>query len=67
MHGKDLLVDDGCDRQAIEAVGECLPQLDVISSLALIVKPVYAVDRCTFMVPTENEEVLRIFDLVREK
>lgn len=25
MHGKDLLVNYGCDRQAVEAVRECLP------------------------------------------
>lgn len=30
---EDLLVDDGRDRQAVEAVGEGLPQLDVVSPL----------------------------------
>lgn len=25
MHGEDLLIDDGSDRQAIEAIGERLP------------------------------------------
>ena len=34
MAAEDLLVDDGRDREAIEAVGERLPQLDVVSPLA---------------------------------
>jgi hypothetical protein len=29
---EDLLVDDGCDRQTVETVCECLPQFDVVSS-----------------------------------
>lgn len=67
MHCKDLLVNDCCNGQAVEAVGECLPQLNVVSPLALIIKPVYAIDRRTFMVPPENEKVLGIFDLVCEQ
>ena len=34
MATKDLLVDDGCDRQTVEAVRERLPQFDVESPLA---------------------------------
>ena len=34
MHGEYLLVNDGGDRQAVEAVGERLPQLDVVPSFA---------------------------------
>lgn len=34
VHGENLLVDDSSDREAVEAVGERLPQLDVIPSLA---------------------------------
>ena len=44
MHGEDLLINDGGNGQAVEAVGEGLPQLDVVSSLALIVETVDAVD-----------------------
>lgn len=64
MHREDLLVDDGCNWQAVEAVCECLPQLDVVSPLALIVEAVDTIDRCAFVVAAEDEEVLRIFDLV---
>ncbi len=44
MHGEDLLVNDGGNRQAIEAVCECFPQLDIVSPLALVVEAVNAVD-----------------------
>ena len=67
VHGEDLLVDDGSDGQAVEAVGESLPKLDVVSSLALIVETVDAVDRGALVVTTENEEVLRVLDLVCEE
>ena len=67
VHGEDLLVDDGSDGQAVEAVGEGLPKLDVVSPLALIVETVDAVDRGALVVTTENEEVLRVLDLVCEE
>ena len=34
MHGEDLLVNDRGNREAVEAVGERLPQLDVVPSFA---------------------------------
>lgn len=67
MHREDLLVDDGSDGQAVEAVGECLPQLDVVSSLALVVEAVDTVDRGALVVTAEDEEVLRVLDLVCEE
>ena len=60
---EDLLVDDGGDGQAVEAVGEGLPQLDVVAPLALVVKAVDAVDRGALVVSPENEKVLRVFYL----
>lgn len=67
MHRENFLVDDCCNRQAIKAIGERLPQLDVIPSLALIVESIYAVDRRTLVIPTQDEEILWILDLVCEK
>jgi hypothetical protein len=67
VHGEDLLVDDSGNRQAVEAIGERLPQLDVVSSLAFVVEPVDAVDAGAFVVATENEEVLGVLDLVCEE
>ncbi len=66
MHGKDLLIDDGGNGQAVEAVGKCLPQLDVVSSFALVVEAVNAVDGGALVVATEDEEVFGVLDLVRE-
>nr|POE77548.1 hypothetical protein CFP56_09195 [Quercus suber] len=64
VHRENLLVDDGRNGQAVEAIGKGLPQLDVVTSLALVVKTVDTVDRSTFMIAAENEEILGIFDLV---
>ncbi len=67
VHGEDLLVDDGGNGEAVEAVGERLPQLDVVAALALVVEAVDAVDRGALVVATEDEEVLGVLDLVREE
>lgn len=64
MHGENLLVNNGRDRQAVEAVCERLPQLDVVSSLALIVETIDTVDRGTLVVTTQDEKVLGVLDLV---
>ena len=44
MHGEYFLVDDRRNRQAIEAVGKCLPQLNIVASLAFVIEPVYTID-----------------------
>ena len=67
MHGENLLVDDSGDGQAVEAVRECFPQLDVVATLALVVEAVDAVDRGAFVVPAQNEEVLGVLDLVGQQ
>ena len=64
MHGKNLLVNDGCNWEAIKAVCEGFPQLDIVPPLTLIVEAIYAVDRGTFVVAAKDEEILGIFDLV---
>lgn len=67
MHGEDLLIDDCSNWQAIEAVSERLPQLDVVPPFALVVETVDPVDRGALVVSAEDEEVLGVLDLVREK
>jgi hypothetical protein len=64
VHGEDLFIDDGCNRQAVEAISERLPELDVVSPLALVIETVDAVDRRTLVVAAEDEEVFRVLDLV---
>lgn len=67
MHSENLLIDDCSNRQAVEAVGECLPQLDVVSPFALVVEAIDTVDTSTLVVAAEHEEVLGILDLVCEE
>lgn len=67
MHAEDLLVDDCGDGKAVEAIGESLPKLDVVSSLALIVEAVNSVNGGALVVSSKEEEVLRVLDLVGEK
>lgn len=67
VHGEDLLIDDGGNRQAVEAIGECLPELDVVPPFAFIIETIDSVDGGALVVPTEDEEVLGVFDLVCEE
>ena len=67
VHGENLLVNDSSNWQAVEAVGEGLPQLDVVAALALIVESVDAVDGRALVVTAEDEKVLWVLDLVGEE
>lgn len=67
MHGENLLVNDGRNRQAVEAISKSLPQLDIVPALALVVKTVDTVDGRALVVTTQNEEVLGVFYLVRQQ
>lgn len=62
-----FLIDDGRDRQTVKAISERFPQFDVVPSLALVVEPVYPVYAGAFVIPAQQEEVLRVFDLVSEQ
>ena len=64
MHCENLLVNDGCNWETIEAVREGLPQLDIVPALAFVVEPVDSIDGGALVVATQDEEVLRILDLV---
>ena len=67
VHGEDLLIDDCGDGQAVEAISEGLPKLDVVPSLAFVVEAIDPVDRGTLVVSTKDEEVLGILDLVGQQ
>lgn len=66
MHSEDLLVNNGGNRQAVKAVSECFPELDVVATLALVVKSINTVDRGAFVVSAKDEEIFGVFDLVCE-
>ena len=67
VHGENFFINDGGDRKAIEAISKSLPKLDIVSSLALIVKSINTIDRCALVVTTEDKEILWVFDFVREE
>jgi hypothetical protein len=64
VHCENLLIDDCCNGQAVEAVRESLPKLDVIPSFAFIVESIDAVDGSAFVVAAQDEEIFGVFDLV---
>ena len=67
VHAENLLINDRAHWKAVEAVGESLPELDVVAPLALIVEAIDAVDRSALMIAAKKEEVLRVLDLVGEQ
>ena len=50
VHSENLLINDGRNRQAIEAIGEGFPELDIVPPLTLVIKSVYPIDRCALMI-----------------
>lgn len=64
MHAEYLIIDECSNREAVEAVGEYLPQSDTVSPLALIVEPVDSVNRGAFMVAPKKKNVQGILDFV---
>ena len=64
MTTKEFLVNNGSHREAVEAICECLPHTNVVTTLAFVIKPVKAVNRGTLMISSQQEEVLRVLDLV---
>lgn len=67
MAAEDFLVDDRGDRQAVEAIREGLPELDVVPPLAFVVKAVYPVYARALVISAQQKEVLRVLDLVRQQ
>lgn len=67
MAAENLLINDSSYWQAIEAVRECLPQLDIVSAFALVVETINAIYASTFVIASEKEEVLRILDFISEQ
>jgi hypothetical protein len=64
VHCEDFLIDDCCNGQAVEAISERLPQLDIVPPLALVVEAVDTVDGGAFVIAAQDEEIFGIFDLV---
>jgi len=67
MHAEDLVIDECSHRKAVEALCENFPKFDVVPSFAFIVETVDSVDCCTFVIASQQKEVLGVLDLVSEK
>ena len=67
MATEDFLVNDCGYGQTIEAVGEGFPQFDIVTAFDFVVEAVDTVDRCTFVIATQEKEVLGVFDFVAEE
>lgn len=64
MRTEDLIIYNSSNRQTVETINECLPELYIIPSFTFVVESIDAIDGCTFVIPPQNEEVLRVLDLV---
>jgi len=60
---KNLLRDDGSDRQTVEQLVALPPEFDGIATLTFVVEAIDSIDGRTFMVSPEHEELQREFDL----
>ena len=67
MHTEYFLIDEGGDRQAIEAICERFPDAYIQTPLALVVKPVHTIDSCRFVIAAQQKEILRILYLVSKQ
>ena len=64
MHADDATFDNGADGKTFETIRKQLPEMNVITSFAFIVKTVDTVDGVCFVISTQNKEILGIFDFV---
>jgi len=64
MHAENFLINKSCNWQAVKYIGEYFPKFDRVPSLAFVVKSINSVDLGAFVVTSEEEEVLRVLDLV---
>ena len=64
MHAENFLIDKSSNWEAIEAIGKNLPKLDTMSTLALIIESIDAIDGGAFVVTSEKEKILRVLNFV---
>jgi len=64
MHTHNLIVNDSNNWHAVEGIAECLPHLDAVSSLALIIESVESVDAGALVISSKKEEILWVLNFV---
>jgi len=67
VHAKDFFINNCSNWKTVEAVCKGFPELNVVSSLALIVESIDSVNTCTLVVSSQQEEVFRVFNFVGQK
>jgi hypothetical protein len=67
VHAQDLLVNDGCNWEAVEAISEGLPEFNIVAAFAFIVETIDAVDRGALVVASQKEEILWVLNFVGEE
>ena len=67
MHTQDFFINHCGYGQTIEGFSEYLPETDTEAALALIIESIDSVDRCTFMVSSKEEKVVRVLDFVSKQ
>ena len=53
MNAENLIIYNGSDWEAVEALDELLPQLESVSALALIVEAIDSVDGAALVITSE--------------
>lgn len=64
MHAENFVIHKCCYWQIIEAFCEGLPEFDTVPSLTLVIEPIDSINGGTFMIASEEKEILGVFDLV---
>jgi hypothetical protein len=67
VHDENFIIHHSTNREHIEAEAKFFPYLDVVPSLALVVKAVHPIDRLALVISSKQVEVLWVFYFVREQ
>jgi hypothetical protein len=67
MHTEDLVIDQRSDRETVETISESFPEFYIISTFAFVIETVNSVNRSTFVISSQQKEVLRVLNFVSEQ
>ena len=62
-----VCIHEGRKGDPIEVIAEYLPELNAVALLALVIETVDPTDSRRLVVVSDNEEILRVLDLVRRE
>ncbi len=63
MHAKDFFINKRTDWQTVKDVRKNFPEFDRVAALAFIVEAINSINLRALVIASQQEEVLRIFDL----